>query len=237
MWLACRTQRLTIGHLVLCDAFRHPAVLAREAVTIDHASGGRFELGLGSGSVPTELAVFGVGAAPAAERVARLGETLEVLAALFTGETVSYKGRFHTLDEAQQLPAPTRHIPIVVGGTGPKMMQLVAAHADWWNVPSHQAGRLGEARHLAGGARVSVQQMITFIPHESEREQITALAQRRFGWMGADRLVIGNGAELRAHFSAMADAGVERVYTWFTDFAPPANVAAFGEQVISPMSA
>src|SRR3954454_9840017 len=50
-WLAARTERLVLGHLVLCDGFRHPAVLARQAVTIDHASNGRFELGIGWGSV------------------------------------------------------------------------------------------------------------------------------------------------------------------------------------------
>ncbi|MBV8559418.1 MAG: LLM class flavin-dependent oxidoreductase, partial [Acidimicrobiia bacterium] len=61
-WVAAHTARLRIGHLVLCDAFRQPAVLAREVTTIDHASGGRFELGIGSGSVPAELARFGVSA-------------------------------------------------------------------------------------------------------------------------------------------------------------------------------
>ena len=54
-WLAAQTERLRIGHLVLCEAFRHPAVLARQAVTIDHASNGRFDLGIGWGSVPEEL--------------------------------------------------------------------------------------------------------------------------------------------------------------------------------------
>ena len=61
MWLAAHTERLRVGSLVLCDAFRHPAVLARQAVSIDHASGGRFELGIGWGSVPDELAMFGAG--------------------------------------------------------------------------------------------------------------------------------------------------------------------------------
>ena len=59
-WLAAHTSNLGIGHLVLCDAFRHPAVLARQAATLDHASGGRFELGIGSGSTPDELQVFGI---------------------------------------------------------------------------------------------------------------------------------------------------------------------------------
>ncbi len=60
-WLAAVTERLRLGHLVLCDALRHPAVLARQAVTLDHFSSGRFELGIGSGSVPGELDAFGVG--------------------------------------------------------------------------------------------------------------------------------------------------------------------------------
>src|SRR5205085_1647385 len=80
--------RLTVGHLVLCDAFRHPAVLAREVVTLDNASGGRFELGIGSGSVPAELTRFGVEVE--GRRVDRLGETLEVLKLLWSGEPVDY---------------------------------------------------------------------------------------------------------------------------------------------------
>src|SRR6202789_3857654 len=60
-WVAAKTERLRIGHLVLCDAFRHPAVLAKQAVTLSEGSGGRFELGLGSGSWPPEIARFGVG--------------------------------------------------------------------------------------------------------------------------------------------------------------------------------
>src|SRR5204862_6555639 len=77
-WLAARTERLVVGHLVLCDALRHPAVLARQAVSLDHASGGRFELGIGSGSVPEELVTFGVTDGSTGDRVSRLGETLAV---------------------------------------------------------------------------------------------------------------------------------------------------------------
>src|SRR6185437_14409560 len=62
-WLAAHTDRLVVGSLVLCDSFRHPAVLAREAVTLDHASGGRFELGIGWGSVAGEIDAFGIGSA------------------------------------------------------------------------------------------------------------------------------------------------------------------------------
>ena len=71
-WVAAKTERIKIGHLVLCDAFRQPAVLAKQAVTLSEASGGRFELGLGSGSMPKELAKFGLRIGDAAHRIDRL---------------------------------------------------------------------------------------------------------------------------------------------------------------------
>src|SRR5271165_6772525 len=78
-WIAARTERLRVGSLVLCDSFRHPAVLAREAVSIDHASGGRFDLGIGWGSVAAELGTFGVGSQEAKVRLSRLRESLEII--------------------------------------------------------------------------------------------------------------------------------------------------------------
>src|ERR1700709_1033514 len=107
-WLLARTETLVVSHLVLCDSLRHPALLARQAVSLDHASGGRFELGIGWGSVPAGLETFGVGSTDAKVRVARLAETLEVLDALWTGKTVDYDGAYFTLKGAQQRPAPTK---------------------------------------------------------------------------------------------------------------------------------
>src|SRR5579875_4064640 len=78
-WVAAKTERLRVGHLVLCDAFRHPAVLAKQAVTLSAASGGRFELGLGSGSWPAEFARFAVGQQDAVARVEQLGRHLDLL--------------------------------------------------------------------------------------------------------------------------------------------------------------
>jgi alkanesulfonate monooxygenase SsuD/methylene tetrahydromethanopterin reductase-like flavin-dependent oxidoreductase (luciferase family) len=231
--LALRTERLTVGHLVLCDAFREPAVLARQAVTIDHASGGRFELGIGAGSVPGELETFGIG--PVERRVSRLGETLEVLTRLWSGETVDHDGEFHRLRGARQLPVPTRRIPIVIGGTGPRMMELVSSYADWWNLPTDKGHRLEELRPAAGRARTSMQQIVGFIPDETRREEVTALTKRRFGWMAGPGPAVGTGAELVEHFGALRDRGVERVYTWFTDFAPPETLAAFGADVIGAL--
>lgn len=231
-WLAAHTDRLTISSLVLCDAFRHPAMLAREAVSIDHVSGGRYELGLGWGSVPTEFDVFGTGSTEPKVRVRRMKETLEVLRALWSGEVVDYDGEFHTLRQAKQAPVPLGRIPIVIGGAGPKTLELVAEHADWWNLHTGIVDKVEELRPRVGDARVSIQQMITFVPSEDERADVTALAARRFG----GSVVTGDANELVDHFGRLGEQGVERVYAWFTDFAKPETLAAFGENVAAQLS-
>ena len=232
-WLAAATETLRVGHLVLCDAMRHPAVLARQAVTLDHASGGRFELGLGWGSVPKELETFGVASTSARSRVDRMSETLDLVRALWSGESIDFDGQYHHVAAGQQLPQPLGRVPIVIGGAGPRTMQLVAKHADWWNLPINRMNDLEALRPQAGDAKVSIQLMVTFIRSEVEREAIVTTADRRFGFTPSTGRAIGNAEELAATFDVYAARGVERVYTWFTDFAHPDTVAAFGEQLIN----
>ena len=185
-WLAAATDRLRLGHLVLCDAFRHPAVLARQAVTLDHLSGGRFELGIGSGSTPAELVASGFGLRSAAVRRRRLQETLELLTRFWTGEPVEFEGEFFTVEGARQLPVPLDRIPLLIGGTGPETLALVARYADWWNVPMHHLDRRSRARSAIGSARVSVQVLVTLITDEHRRTETVELASRRFGRMGEE---------------------------------------------------
>jgi alkanesulfonate monooxygenase SsuD/methylene tetrahydromethanopterin reductase-like flavin-dependent oxidoreductase (luciferase family) len=232
-WLAAHTDRLRVGSLVLCDAFRHPAVLARQAVSLDHASGGRFDLGIGWGSVPEEFATFGAGSARPRDRVERLRETLEVLRALWAGETFDYDGEFHQLSEARQEPLPLGRIPIVIGGTGKKTLALVAEFADWWNVHIGKIAEIEDLRGQVGAARVSIQQMVALVPTGGNKDAITALAKKRFGY---SRPAIGTGPELVEHYGRLAERGIERVYTWFCDFAQPETLAAFGDEVIAPLA-
>jgi alkanesulfonate monooxygenase SsuD/methylene tetrahydromethanopterin reductase-like flavin-dependent oxidoreductase (luciferase family) len=229
-WLAAHTERIRVGSLVLCDAFRHPAVLARQAVSIDHASGGRFELGIGWGSVPEEFTTFGVGSVAPRDRVERFRETLEILRALWAGETIDYDGEFHHLQSAEQRPLPLAPIPIVIGGVGRKTLALVSEYADWWNVHIGQISRIEELRQQAGNARVSIQQMVALVPRGGDRDEITATAKRRFGY---SKPAIGTAAELVEHYQKLEQQGIERVYTWFCDFAQPDTLAEFGEDVIA----
>jgi alkanesulfonate monooxygenase SsuD/methylene tetrahydromethanopterin reductase-like flavin-dependent oxidoreductase (luciferase family) len=232
-WLAAHTERLKVGSLVLCDAFRLPSVLARQAVSIDHASGGRFELGIGWGSVVEEFTTFGVGSTEPKARVERLRESLEVIRALWSGEVVDYDGQYHQLRGAQQKPGPVDRIPIVIGGVGPKTLALVKEFADWWNVHVGHVHRIEELRPQVGDARVSIQQMVALLRRDSDRDAVIELTKRRFGWA---RPVIGTASELVDHYGELGERGIERVYTWFCDFAPPETLAEFGEDVIGAMA-
>lgn len=215
-WVAAKTERLRIGHLVLCDAFRHPAVLAKQAVTLSAASDGRFELGLGSGSWPAEFAKFDVGQQDPVARVEQLGRHLDLLTQYW----------------ASQQPRPAHPIPLILGGTGRRTMELVRRHADWWNVPANHLDRLAQLIPSAGSARVSAQQMVGFVRRGADPDAVREVSTRRFGYLGSG-LVCGDAEELGAHFAGLAAAGVERFYVWFADFAAPESLHEFGETVIT----
>ena len=116
---------------------------------------------------------------------------------------------------------------------GPKTLQLVNDHADWWNLHTGALHRLAELRDQVPRARVSIQQMVTYIADESERDEVTALAVKRFGRNGP---VIGSANELIDHYGRSHEQGIDRFYAWFTDFAKPETLAAFGETVIAQLA-
>jgi alkanesulfonate monooxygenase SsuD/methylene tetrahydromethanopterin reductase-like flavin-dependent oxidoreductase (luciferase family) len=231
--LASRTERIRIGHLVLCNPFRHPALLAKMAATLDVISGGRLELGLGWGSMRSELRTFGLGDEAAATRAARLGETLEILDRLFTGEAVDYDGRYYRLQGAVARPTPVAgRVPIHLGGAGVKLtMPLVARHADWWNCPSYAVDRLSELRRLAGPrARLSVQHPIGLAPSTAQVGDVAEVARRRFGAWGG--LIAGTPDHVAGALAEEAAAGVELFVLQFSDFATPETLRLFAAEVL-----
>jgi alkanesulfonate monooxygenase SsuD/methylene tetrahydromethanopterin reductase-like flavin-dependent oxidoreductase (luciferase family) len=137
--LSGRTDRIRLGLLVAGVTYRHPSILAAEAVTIDHASNGRLELGVGAAWYEAEHRQLGLDFPPAGERFDRLEDQLEIFVRLFTGDVVSYQGHQVSLDEAQLLPMPVQRPgpPIWIGGSGPKRtLPLVARFGDMWHTDS-----------------------------------------------------------------------------------------------------
>jgi alkanesulfonate monooxygenase SsuD/methylene tetrahydromethanopterin reductase-like flavin-dependent oxidoreductase (luciferase family) len=231
-WVAAKTERLRIGHLVLCDAFRHPAVLAKQAVTLSDASDGRFDLGLGSGSWPAEFTRFDVGQQDPLARVQQLGRHLALIRQYWGDETKEASDE----DDAVQLPRRNHPIPLVLGGSGPRIMELVRNYADWWNLQANHIDRLPKLAPAAGSARISVQQMIGFARSGADPDTVREVSTRRFGNLGSG-LVCGDADQLTQHFAGLAAQRVERFYVWFADFANPESLHEFGETVIKAFPA
>ncbi|HET6951599.1 MAG TPA: LLM class flavin-dependent oxidoreductase [Acidimicrobiales bacterium] len=230
--VALRTEAIHVGHLVLCSEFRHPALLAKQAASLDVVSGGRLELGLGWGSVAAELADYGFTTAPPAVRSRRLAEQLEIMRLLWTGEPVDFDGEHWTLRGAVCRPRPVHgRVPVHIGGSGARLtLPLVARYADWWNCPSTAVERLGELRPATGDARVSVQHPIGLAATPGERDEVVELTHRRFGAWGG--VVAGTPDEVADVLRRERAAGAELFVCQFHDFGTPETIRLFARAVV-----
>jgi len=134
--MAQATRRIRVGCQVTGMIYRHPAVLANMAATVDHIADGRLELGLGAAWNEEETAAYGIPLPPLKERFDRFDEGVETIVALLTQETTTYDGRYVQLDNARCEPKPVQrpHPPITIGGNGPKRtLRAVARWAQQWN--------------------------------------------------------------------------------------------------------
>ena len=140
--IAARTERIRLGVLVSSNTFRHPAILLKQAVTVDHISGGRLNLGIGTGWHEDEHRRFGIDLPPAPERVDRFEEAIELINRLMTEPSVTYEGRWYQLDDAHLRPGPVQQprIPIVIAAHRPRMLRIAARFADQWDTFAEMPG-------------------------------------------------------------------------------------------------
>lgn len=133
--LAMEVPRIQIGTFVSSVTHRHPAVLAKQAVTVDHISAGRLVLGVGAGWNEREHQAYGIPFPAPRDRVDLVGETLEMLRLLESEERPSYEGTHLSMTETPFLPLPVGgHIPILIGSRGRRMLRHVARYADFWDL-------------------------------------------------------------------------------------------------------
>jgi F420-dependent oxidoreductase-like protein len=133
--LAARTERIRIGVLVSSNTFRHPALLAKQATTVDHISNGRLDVGLGAGWYEPEHRMFGLAFPEPNELVGRFREAVEIVDSALRQDTTSYAGTYYQLDSAPFRPAPIQQPrpPLMLGAHRPRMLRIVAQYADTWN--------------------------------------------------------------------------------------------------------
>jgi alkanesulfonate monooxygenase SsuD/methylene tetrahydromethanopterin reductase-like flavin-dependent oxidoreductase (luciferase family) len=133
-YMAALQPRLKFGHAVLSQSFRNPALLAKMAATFQYMSGGRFILGIGAGWKEDEYRAYNYPFPPAGTRVEELDETLQIIKALWQDKKATFQGKHYQVVNAWCEPKPDPLPIIMVGGSKPRMLRLVARHADWWNV-------------------------------------------------------------------------------------------------------
>ena len=140
--LAARTTRIRLGVLVTSNTFRNPALLIKEAVTVDHVSGGRLILGLGTGWHEDEHRRYGLALPPPRERVDRLEETVQIAHLLMNRERTTFAGRYYALYEAPLSPKPLQRprIPVLIAAHRPRMLRIAARYADMWDTFATAAG-------------------------------------------------------------------------------------------------
>jgi F420-dependent oxidoreductase-like protein len=133
--LAARTQRLRIGVMVTGNTYRHPAVLAKMAATVDSIAHGRLNFGIGTGWSEQEHRAYGILLPPPGERIRRLGEACELIQRLWTEPAVTFAGRYYQLSEAYCEPKPMQkpYPPFVIGADGEQTLRVVARYADIWD--------------------------------------------------------------------------------------------------------
>ncbi len=133
-YLAAQYPQFQVGHMVLCQSFRNPALLAKMAATLQYLSEGRFLLGIGAGWHEEEYRAYNYAFPTARARTEQLEETLQIVKALWTEKQVTFQGKHYGVNAAYCEPKPDPLPPIIVGGQGPRMLQLVARYADGWNI-------------------------------------------------------------------------------------------------------
>jgi probable F420-dependent oxidoreductase len=156
-YAAASTTRLNVMSLVIQNPLQHPALLAKEIATIDVLSGGRAGLGIGAGWVSDDYAALGLDFATGAARVAQLDEALTVIRDYFTKDSVDFSGQYYRLEKLEALPRCVRrpNPPILVGASGPRMLEIAGRHADVVGLqPRTVSGRVDRAAvaDLAGSS-------------------------------------------------------------------------------------
>jgi F420-dependent oxidoreductase-like protein len=249
--IATRTQRVRLGTMVSPATFRHPSVLAKCAVTVDHISGGRVEVGLGAGWYELEHNAFGFPFRSLGERMELMEEQLAIVRGEWDDEEFSFAGRHYTLDRCPALPRPVQErMPLIVGGSGkPRTVAAAVRFADEYNttegdVEGHRKLRRAlddgceSAGRDPGSLVLSVMTSVLLGRDEAEfRERADRLASLHFpDSTGAELIekyrhecVFGTLEQAAARLAEMEAAGVTRIMLQHLDHRDLDAVALMGE--------
>lgn len=202
--VAAITERVGVGAQVLCQSLRNPGLLAKMATTLDLVSAGRLRFLVGAGWYQDEYEAFGFPFPAAGERVSETEDAMAICRGLFDagGEAFTHQGVHHTVRRAVNVPPPERRIPIGIGCTGDRMLDLTARLADEWNYPATGLGRYDERRRVFDervaehGREVRRSTQIVFAPGDRELEPFYDMFRPDLGIRGSRDQMVQRVGEL-----------------------------------------
>ncbi|TWF80804.1 F420-dependent oxidoreductase-like protein [Pseudonocardia hierapolitana] len=244
--LARDTSRVRLGSLVTPVTFREPGLLAAIVASVDDMSGGRVELGLGTGWYEREHHAFGIPFPARAERFDRLEEQLAVISGLWSGPGFSFAGAHHRIDDNRTPPRPVQrpHPPIIVGGSGPKRTPAIAARfaTEFNGALTAAGGAAGLRERFAGFARAC--ETIGRDPADARLSAVLPVAcgatqaetARRAAVIGSELMranaAIGSPAQVVERIGELTDAGADTVYLHIYDIHDLDHIALIGAEVL-----
>ncbi len=229
--LATMTQRIRLGVLVTSNTFRHPAILLKSAVTVDHLSGGRLILGLGTGWHADEHRRYGIDLPAPAERVDRFEEAVHVVTALMANERTTFDGRYYRLEDAPLEPRPIQQprIPVLIAAHRPRMLRIAARYADQWDTFAEMAGTATD------GVGWGIEERIRYLDEACAAIGRDPAEIRRSTWASAD--VLRSEATYEAFVRRHAGLGFTDATTVLPDAAGMATFRRIAEDVIPGLRA
>ena len=249
--VAERTERMTIGCLVSSNTFRHPAVLAKMAATVDIISEGRLVLGLGAGYHEIEHTAYGLPFSTQRGRADMLEEACQVVRALFAGGPAAFKGEHYQLDDAPFAPMPVQPggPPLMIGGRGEKLtFPIIARHADQWNLAGgataadfeQKWGALRQRCDQIGRDPAEIETnmgVLTFIASSGSRakERVRACC-RHFGLdeeLASQIFIAGDPAEVENTIRGLEEVGVDHFVMTIVHGLNYDDVELFADEVVS----
>jgi alkanesulfonate monooxygenase SsuD/methylene tetrahydromethanopterin reductase-like flavin-dependent oxidoreductase (luciferase family) len=232
-------RRLSFGHIVLCNSYRNPALLAKMAATLCCLSPGRFILGLGAGWKQNEYISYGYDFPQASARIAALGEGVEIIRKMWTEDVVHFDGKYFKVNDAYCNPKPNPVPPIMIGGGGEKLLlRLVALQADWWNMCGtleaygHKLDVLRAHCEKVGRDYESIKKTwVGCVAIAETQDEAVRIANSNPFRQDDETTITGNPAQVSRGLIEYANLGVEYFILRFLDFPSVKGVKLFADNV------
>jgi len=238
-------KRLTFGHIVLCNSYRNPALLAKMAANLSFFSPGRFVLGIGAGWKKDEYQSYGYEFPKASARISALQESVEIIRKMWTEDAVSFHGKYYRVDSAYCNPKPKPTPPIMIGGGGEKLtLKVVASHADWWNCPNltldqykHKLSVLKGHCEKVGRDYSSIRKTwLGCVAISKTRDEASKIANNNAFTANEHEAmraaIIGTPEEVSNTLAQFADLGVDYFILRFLDFPSTMGLNLFEREVV-----